>query len=75
MRQAELTANAAAGRGTDRFAEARAAHPDARLIRFHDRRTGFEFDMAVPPSSPWYELLPPQQDVDITAPHGRAARE
>lgn len=65
MRQPELTAAAAEGRGTDRFAEVRAAHPHDRLILFHDRRTGLEFTMAVPPSSPWHALLPPEQETEI----------
>ena len=65
--QPELTQTAAEGRGTDRFAEVRAQHPNDRLILFHDRRTGIEFFMAVPPSSPWHELLPPEQDVEIRA--------
>ena len=43
-----------------------------RLILFHDRRTGIEFFMAVPPSSPWHELLPPEQDVEIRAPEAAA---
>lgn len=70
--QPELTAPTSSGTGRDSlaeardaFAEVRAEHPEARLVRFHDRRHGVSFVMAVPPSSPWYELLPPQQDVHI----------
>ena len=75
MRQPELTATAAAGKGTDLFARARTAHPEDRLILFRDRRGGSEFVIAVPPTSPWYPLLPQQQEVEITAPDGKASRE
>lgn len=71
MQQPELTVGAADGKGTDLFAEARAQHPDDRLMLFRDRRTGKQLTLRVPPSSPWYPLLPPQQEVDITAPDGR----
>lgn len=66
MRQPELSAAAAAGQGTDPFAEARAAHPEDRLVLFHDQRTGRRFTLAVPPTSPWYPLLPAQQETEIT---------
>lgn len=45
----------------DRFAEARALHPDSKLVRFVDRALGVEFIVHVPPSSAWNELLPPEQ--------------
>lgn len=73
MHQPELTAAAAEGKGSDFFAEAREQHPDDRLMLFHDRRTGRQFTLHVPPSSPWYPLLPPQQEVEITAPDGHPA--
>jgi len=73
--QPELTAAAAAGKGTDLFARARAAHPEDRLIIFHDRRSGRELVIAVPPTSPWYALLPAEQEVEITVPDGKASRE
>jgi len=77
MRQPELSAAAAEGKGTDLFAAARAAHPEARLVLFHDRLSGREITIAVPPSSPWHALLPPQQEVELrhTAPDGKALRE
>jgi hypothetical protein len=75
MQQPELSADAAEGKGKDLFAAARAQHPDARLVLFHDRRTGERFTMAVPPSSPWHALLPPQQEVGLTDPDERARRE
>lgn len=40
------------------------AKPD-RLVAFHDCRTGAEFLMCVPPSSPWFDLLPPVQEAEI----------
>lgn len=65
MSQPELTAAAAEGKGTDPFEKLRALHPGARLVLFLDRRTGSSFTMAVPPSSPWHELLPPEQIAEI----------
>lgn len=65
MHQPELDAPESSGSGRDSFAELREHHPQARLVRFHDQRHGYSFVMAVPPSSPWYALLPPQQDVHI----------
>ncbi len=72
--QPELTAAAAEGKGTDPFAEERRAHPDDRLILFQDRRNAVSFVMRVPPTSPWYPLLPPQQIADIV-PAGDGHRE
>ena len=65
--QSELTAAAAEGKGTDPFAAERRAHPDDRLILFQDRRNACSFVMRVPPTSPWYPLLPPEQIADIVA--------
>jgi len=75
MRQPELDAAAAEGKGRDLFAAARAAHPEDRLVLFRDRRSGREITIAVPPTSPWYPLLPAQQEVEITPPDGHARRE
>lgn len=63
--QPELSAEAAQGKGADPFAGARAEHPDDRLMLFRNPRTGLEFVMAVPPSSPWHALLPPEQHIEI----------
>lgn len=65
MHQSELSAAAAEGKGTDPFAEVRAQHPEDRLMLFRDRRTGRQFTLRVPPGSPWYPLLPPEQEVEI----------
>ena len=51
----------------DPFAEARRLAPDARLVLFHDRRHDHQFILAVPPSSPWWPLLPPEQQTEIRA--------
>jgi hypothetical protein len=51
------------------FASARAAHPQARLILLIDLRPGFERQvmLAVPESSAWHTLLPPEQTCEISA--------
>lgn len=61
MKQPELTPESAQGGGTDRFAEARALHPESKLVLFVDPTRDVSFIMHVPPSSPWNELLPPEQ--------------
>jgi hypothetical protein len=80
MPQPELDAAAAEGKGRDVFAEARAAHPHARLILLVDRRPGHENErqtLAVEPGSAnaWDRCLPDEQLVEITAPDGKARRE
>ena len=65
--QPELSAVAAEGKGTDPFAAVRREFPDDRLILFQDRRNAVSFVMRVPPTSPWYPLLPPEQLTDIVA--------
>ena len=72
--QPELTAAAAQGKGADPFAEARALHPGHKLIEFHDRRSSLRFVMAVPPTSPWYPLLPDAQQAEIQATNGNERR-
>jgi len=67
MDQPELAPRAAAPAGTDPFAEARQLAPEARLVLFHDRRHDLQFIVAVPPSSPWWPLLPPEQQTEIRA--------
>ncbi len=49
----------------DALDEARAAHPEAKLVHVTDRRHGAVFVLAIPPSSPWHELLPDQQTAEI----------
>jgi hypothetical protein len=80
MRQPELDAAAAEGKGRDLFAAARAAHPHARLILLVDRRLGHENEqqmLAVEPGSDhaWDRCLPDEQLVEITAPDGNQRRE
>jgi hypothetical protein len=72
--QPELTAAAAEGKGPDPFAEARALHPGHKLVEFHDRRSSRRFVMAVPPTSPWYALLPDAQQAEIQAADGNERR-
>jgi hypothetical protein len=67
MDQPELASVATARADDDPFAEARQLAPDARLVLFHDRRHDLQFIMAVPPSSPWWPLLPPEQQAEIRA--------
>jgi len=65
--QSDLAPAGTEEKGTDPFAAARQAHPDDRLVLVQDRRHALSFVMRVPPSSPWYPLLPPQQIADIVA--------
>lgn len=65
MDQAELSAEAAEGKGTDPFARARAAYPNDRLMLALDRRDGSRTLFRVEPSSAWYPLLPPEQIFEI----------
>lgn len=48
--------------------------PAPRTIAFVDRRSGIAFDLQVPPSSPWYDLLPEHQDVEILPANNNEAR-
>lgn len=78
MRQPELSAAAAQGKGTDLFAEARAAHPGAKLILAVDRRPGHEGErhmLVIEPGSrnAWDRCLPDEQTLDLYPPHERAA--
>ena len=78
MPQPELTAAAAEGKGRDLFAATRERHPFDALILLTDRRPGHEGErhmVAVPGGSRWGQLLPPQQEVDITAPDGKTSRK
>ena len=72
--QPELTAAAASGKGADPFADARALHPGHKLIECLDRRSSRRFVMAVPPTSPWYPLLPDTQQTEIHATDGNERR-
>ena len=72
--QPELTAASASGKGADPFAGARALHPGHKLVEFHDRRSSLRFVMAVPPTSPWYPLLPDAQQAEIQAADGNERR-
>lgn len=43
---------------------ASAAAPD-KLIHVTDLRHGVRYTLAVPPSSPWHELLPQEQTITV----------
>jgi len=75
LHQPELTAAAAQGKGTDLFAGAHHAHPQDRLILLVDRRPGHEGErhmLAVDRTSPWGQLLPNEQIVEIQVPEASA---
>ena len=49
----------------DPFAEARLESPGCKYIRCIHTIVGIEFVIAVPPGSPWFDLLPETQTVEI----------
>jgi len=67
MQQPDLTAAAAAPKGADPFAAARAAHPEDRLLLVIDMRDESRTMIACARGSAWYELLPPEQVVCVRA--------
>ena len=64
----EQRALADAEDAVDPFAEARALHPHARLVRYIDRGLGYEWIKKHEPGSDWYDLLPPEQTVIVHRP-------
>ena len=62
LQQPELSPAAPA---PDPFARARERYPHDRLILALDRRDGAKTMFRVDASSRWYDLLPPQQIVEI----------
>jgi hypothetical protein len=54
-------------------ADLKAAHPDAKLVHITHEAAGASFVLAIPPESPWHELLPAWQTTRIVTPQPEAA--
>ena len=49
----------------DPFEPARLERPGCKFVRFIDRGLGVEFTAAVSPGTPWFDLFPDTQTVEI----------